>query len=97
MILAGTAAPTGNLFGEILPWLVALVAFVCVGAAVIYALRRMLSDRSAPSEGFTLQDLRDMHASGKLSDEEFERARSLLLERASRTEGTGGDDAPRDE
>ena len=33
-----------------------------------------------PVTGFTLADLRELHRNGKMSDEEFERAKAKLLE-----------------
>lgn len=79
----GTAPPPESHFGEILPWLIALVALVCVGAVVIYVVRRMLGRPGGPPEGFTLQDLRRLHRSGALSDEEFERAKATVIGRAT--------------
>lgn len=86
MGLASAGSSAGDLFGEILPWLGALAALVVVGGVVIYALRRSLGGGPAPAEGFTLHDLRRMHAAGTLSDQEFERAKAALIEHASRTE-----------
>jgi hypothetical protein len=86
--LATTAvADAGELFGEVWPWLAALVAVVAVGAVVIYLLRRSLG-RSGPgaAEGFTLQELRDLRASGALSDEEFERAKAAVIGHLTREE-----------
>ncbi|MHC4416233.1 MAG: SHOCT domain-containing protein [Planctomycetota bacterium] len=71
---------------EILPWLAALVVLLGVGAVAIYVLRRFLSRSDQPSpDGFTLQQLRDLHASGALSDEEFERARASIIGRYTET------------
>ena len=89
--LASSPSSAGSAFGEMLPWLAGLTVLVVAGGLVIYLLRRSLGRGDAPPEGFTLQDLRDLHARGSLSDEEFERARSTLIEHASRTEPTDGD------
>ncbi len=71
-----------DLFGQVLPWLIMLLVVVVVGAAAIYSVRRMLQGgHSAPGEGFTLHELRRMHAAGQLSEEEFERAKALIIGR----------------
>ena len=73
--------PGSRLFSDILPWLVVLVVIVLVGAAVLFYVRRSMSSDSSASAGFTLQDLRDLHASGQISLEEFERARDAMIGR----------------
>ena len=84
--LASTLSSAGTAFGEMLPWLAGLTVLVVAGGVVIYFLRRSLGRGDTPSEGFTLQDLRDLHAKGSLTEEEFDRARSSLIEHASRTD-----------
>ncbi len=81
--LATTAATAaGDLFGQVWPWLAALLVVVGVGAVVIYLLRRSLArPKSGATEGFTLQELRELRASGALSDEEFERAKVAVIGR----------------
>jgi hypothetical protein len=69
-----------------------LLVVVIVGAAVLMALRRTLTRRDGGGAGgYTLQDLRQMHATGELSDEEFERARQSIIERVKspRSENRG--------
>lgn len=76
------AATQGPLFGQVLPWLAALLAVVVVGGAGIWAARRLLRrDGGAGAGGFTLQELRDLKASGQISDEEFARARDSIIGR----------------
>ena len=71
-----------QLLADILPWLIALVAFVVVGGVVIYFVRRRLSADAGPTgDGFTLHDLRQLHAAGELSDSEFERAKAVMIGR----------------
>lgn len=74
-------APGGQLFTDVLPWLVILLGLVIVGAVFIYAARQMLrsSGSSSASAGFTLQGLRELHAAGELSTEEYERARTAMI------------------
>ena len=72
-----------NLFGQLLPWLIMLLGVVVVGGAGIYLVRRMLqSGPNASNESFTLYELRQMREEGRLSDEEFERAKALIIGRA---------------
>jgi hypothetical protein len=81
------ATEPGELLPSLLPWLLLLLGLVAVGGAVLYAARRWVRDEEqARSEGpgFTLQDLRDMHRSGKLSDREFERAKAAMIEQIRR-------------
>ncbi len=78
---AAAAPPAGSRFGDVLPWLVALLVLVCAGAVAIHVARRMARKADAPPEGFTIQDLRRLHGSGQLSDEEYERARAAVIGR----------------
>lgn len=67
----------------VIPWLILLVGFTVAGGVVIMFVRRWLRDeKGGGGTGFTLQDLRDLHASGELSEEEFTRARTAMIERA---------------
>jgi hypothetical protein len=88
-----TAAATrpGDLFGQVWPWLAALLLVVGVGALVIYLIRRSMGRQDSGSDGFTMQDLRDLHASGALSDEEFAKAKASVIGRVT------AQDAPRDD
>ncbi len=84
-----------RLFAEILPWLAALVGLVCLGALAVYLLRRTLGRReTTPDEGFTLQQLRDLRATGALSDQEFERAKATIIGRLSGTRDAKGESKP---
>ncbi|MCA9290036.1 MAG: SHOCT domain-containing protein [Phycisphaerales bacterium] len=66
--------------GDILVWAGALVAIVIVGGIVIFQLRQYLrSEGSTSTPGFTLQNLRDLHAAGELTDDEYETARTALI------------------
>lgn len=81
-MLIAAANPGSTAFGELLPWLIVLLVLAIVGGLVIMALRRWVrSPDAAPKEGFTLHELRQLHAAGQLSDEEFQRAKAALIER----------------
>jgi hypothetical protein len=74
--------PAEEAFRRLIPWIAGLVGFVCLGTVLISIIRRSM--RSGPdqsSEGFGLHDLRRLHASGQLTDEEFTRAKALIIGR----------------
>ena len=68
---------------DVWPWLAALAAFVIVGGIVLSVVRRqmMTKDEDVPGTGFTLHDLRQLHARGDLTDVEFKTAKAALIER----------------
>ncbi len=87
-----------DLFGQVLPWLIMLLVGVVVGGAGIYLVRRMLqSGQGAPGEGFTLDELRRMHAAGQLRDEEFERAKALIIGRVGGSTSAPNEIGPQDD
>ncbi len=96
MILEGplaNAGSPGNLFVDVLPRLVGLLAVVAIGGVVIYLLRRWLRrGPSAPAEGFTLQQLRELHATGSLTNDEFEQAKAAVIGRVAKEATTGDKD-----
>ncbi len=78
-----TATGGANLVVDVLPWLALLAGLVIVGAATLYLLKRAFSRPVTPTEGFSLQELRDLRAARVLSEEEFERAKASLIERVA--------------
>ncbi len=69
-----------------LPWLGALALAVLIGAVAIYFVRRWLTPADGKSGDFTLQQLRDLHAAGGLTDEEFGRAKDVVIGRSAARE-----------
>lgn len=68
------------------------IAIVLAGALLlavlaVYVRRWLLSKDDEPSDpgGFALSDLRRLHHEGKLSDEEFERAKAQLVSASQRS------------
>jgi hypothetical protein len=53
-----------------------VVAFI----AVAQIKKRMLQDEDLSGAGFSLGDLRALHRQGKMTDEEFEKAKQAMLE-----------------
>ncbi len=56
-----------------------LVGIILAGVFVGAFVRRWLASRTDQPVGFTLSDLRDMHAAGDLTDVEFRAARDALV------------------
>ncbi|MFM9957639.1 MAG: SHOCT domain-containing protein [Phycisphaerales bacterium] len=57
-----------------------LLATVLLLAVVLLKMRRrLLADDEAAGMPLTLHDLRQLHASGAMSDEEFDRAKAALI------------------
>ena len=83
-ILAQTDAAAAS--SSILWWLGAILAVTVVLLVLGLLLRRWLSpgpDLEQPgAPGFTLGDLRDMHAQGRLTDAEYENAKKGLIARS---------------
>jgi len=94
--LAHVAAP-GALFGKILPWLGALVGVVVVGAVAIWLIRRTFGGHGDSGlGGFTLQELRSMHATGQLSDAELRQAKESVIGRLRDSKSAATDDGNND-
>lgn len=79
----------------------ALIALVVVGLVVVAQVKKRLhasdEDNSQPT-GFTLSDLRALHRAGRMSDEEFARAKEQVIHAARRVaepEAPKNDQGPR--
>ncbi|MFW5653234.1 MAG: SHOCT domain-containing protein [Planctomycetota bacterium] len=82
LTLSTTNSATRSSLGDVIITLGVLLALLLIGVAVsVIVRRRMLSDDTGDSVGFTLQELREMKASGKISDEEYEAARAAMIGR----------------
>jgi hypothetical protein len=70
-------------YTRIFVWSLALLGVLAVGLLVVSKVKRRLQEPDAPvSAGFTLSDLRQLHKSGQMTDEEFERAKAKVVEAA---------------
>jgi uncharacterized membrane protein len=79
---AQSADKGSRLLADVLPWLILLIGVIIAGGIAIYWIRRSFrSDQSSLAHGFTLQELRQMHAAGDLTDEQFERAKAMMIGR----------------
>jgi len=82
-------AQQGQSVTPLIIWIGAFVVLLVIGAVVLTAVRRrLLGERERDAgAGLSLHDLREMHARGDLSDEEFARAKAAVL-------GSAGGAAP---
>jgi hypothetical protein len=96
--LASAADKSSRLFAEVLPWLLVLLGVIVVGGAVILLARRyMHGSAGQQAAGFTLHDLRQMHAAGEITNDEFERAKAQMIGRlANARHADGQNDVPAD-
>lgn len=68
-----------NEYGKLVVWSLILIVVVIVGFVLAtWARRRLHHQDTTPSMGFSLADLRELHRTGKISDEEFEKARGRM-------------------
>ena len=69
-----------DLFAALAPWLAALAGVVIVGGVIAMLVRKWMQP-AQPGTGpaMTLEDLRTLHRTGALSDEEFAAAKAALI------------------
>lgn len=68
--------------GDVIRWGLVLIGAICVLGLGVWLVRRW-SLRSTSSQGmetWSLQDLRDLRAADKITEEEFQALRSQILE-----------------
>ena len=64
---------------SIVIWSFVLMAVVVAGYVAVMWVRRVMRPPDEPAvPGFSLDELRQMHREGQLTDEEFERARKSM-------------------
>jgi uncharacterized membrane protein len=74
------AQQTADAFPRILIAALALIVVVILGFVLVSWVRnRLTSNESSATVGFTLSDLRRLHESGQMTDEEYERARAQII------------------
>ena len=67
-------------YGRIIFWSLALIGFIlALFAAITYLKRTWFAPEEPVGTGFSLGDLRALHRSGKMTDEEFERAKAQII------------------
>src|SRR5437764_6064066 len=61
-------------------WSIVLIAVLIVGLVIVLQVKKWLNTPDLPTRsGFTLSDLRRMHKEGRMTDEEFEKAKALII------------------
>jgi hypothetical protein len=61
-------------------WCAVLFVFLLAAGVIVMWVRKALSpNEDFHGEGFSLGDLRRLHKAGQLTDEEFDRAKSLIV------------------
>jgi hypothetical protein len=86
---------------SIVVWSLLLIGLIVAGWLTVWQVRRRLQrDDTLGNAGFTLSDLRQLHKSGQMTDEEFDRAKARVVESARKAalrdaagkgDGSGGD------
>jgi hypothetical protein len=78
-MLAITSADPKSI-GSVFVWCGVLVAMILLAfGAYSYFKRWMNQDDSGPKVGFTLSDLRELHRQGKMTDQEYQQTKALML------------------
>ncbi len=74
------AQSRGNI-GEVWVWVTVLLVVVVLGGLLVVMVRKRAhgDDSDRPALGLSLADLRQMKADGRLSEEEFERAKAMVI------------------
>jgi uncharacterized membrane protein len=67
---------------EVLPATILLIVLVIVGGFIIMRARKMVKGTPTSEMPFTLSQLRKLHKRGELNDEEFERAKASMINKA---------------
>ena len=70
-----------NTTNSIIFWSLILIGLIVAGWLTVWQVRRRLQrDDTLGNAGFTLSDLRQLHKSGQMTDEEFERAKARVVD-----------------
>ncbi len=79
--MAQTAARVHDGSSDIIVWSLILLGILIIGLVVIVRLKKKLTqtDEQTAGVGFTLSDLRALHQNGKMTDDEFEKAKAQIL------------------
>jgi hypothetical protein len=83
----------GSGTGEVLIWVAVLIGLILIASIAVLILRRRLfaPDTSDDHGASMMETLRRMRDRGEISDAEFEKTRTVMIERATRRrDGSGG-------
>lgn len=80
----GILAQSDSGMASVFIWGIILIGLLVAGFFAVSLVRRYLKEDDAVGTpgggGFTLSDLRELHAAGKLTTEEFEKAKYAMVE-----------------
>lgn len=66
--------------GNVMWWSMVLIGLLLAAfVAVAQVKKRLIRSDDSPGSGFTLSDLRRLHKEGKMTDEEFEKAKQVIV------------------
>jgi len=96
--MSPTLATTTDSTISILIWSGVLIVVVIVLFFLVNAIRKAMLDDEPADAGpsFTLDDLRRRHAAGRISDEEFDKARSQIIRLVRGASGEAGPETAAD-
>lgn len=67
-------------YGAFFKWIGVIVIALMFLAVVVAWLRKRIKEDDAPAgTGFSLSEFRKLHKEGKMTDEEFERAKAMIV------------------
>jgi hypothetical protein len=71
---------------DVILWSLLLIGLIVAGWLTVWQVKRRMqgTDEVLGNAGFTLSDLRRLHKSGQMSDEEFEKAKARVVDAARR-------------
>jgi hypothetical protein len=71
---------SGNGIGDALLWGIVLIGTIVALFGIVVLYRKWMNrDDTTTGPGFTLSDLRRLHKEGKMTTEEFEKAKTILI------------------
>jgi len=81
-VLSTIPTDTSSSLADIMITLAVLLGLLLIGVVVSVVIRRrLLADDDGDAAGFTLQELREMRMDGRLTEEEYEAARTAMIGR----------------
>ncbi len=83
-----TAEAGSNPYAGIVEVAIPILVVAFLGFIAVSRARRYFKSDDPPSEsmGFSLSDLRDLHAAGRMTDDEFERAKGRIIAASRRAQ-----------
>lgn len=75
--------------GSVLTWSIVLIALLLAAFFAISLMKkRLVQQDPTTGGGFTLSDLRQLHRDGQMTDEEFEKAKQIIVKAAQKVRET---------